>query len=735
MSPKKYNQLDWRIRLLTEATTVASFFLLGSLLLMVLVSLNLAYAQTPNNGDDLNQTAVPEFDFNNVVDKSMVVLLNFTALNKAEFVDVGVSYGPPHSNIGNPPLLRVQIYDYNGAIIQQFNYWHPLFALEFQEDSKEYLKILPNAVGRFVFPFDANAALMKVSYLHHEGANNTRAEEVISVELGSPVLSFCDQFPDDPDCRGSDLAIVDVSTDNGQQQLSIPVGSSADLTVQTTVTNNGPDKPIDATLSRRTITAPASDAGAVIVTPAAGANPNENGATITTITSLSERQQHDQTYTIECWEPGKYNIIFESEIAPLSGAVVDDNQPNNKRQMNLEVDCGEIDVCPPPPEPLGVSIEANATEDGSPPSTIEFRAITEGGTPPHKFRWNFDDDGSSNSNNNYVKGGQLMTHQFARLGQYNVAVTVTDSANGSRCQTASDTIIVTISDKEPPQPIYPSHIIAEATGPEGAIVTFTVSATDNVDGSVPVQCTPRSGDTFGIRTTTVNCQATDSSGNTGYGRFTVTVQDTTPPTLIPPQSKTVEASGPSTPVEYPPATATDIVDPSPTVTCPPPSSPITITGVGSQVVECEAKDKSGNPAKGNFTVTVQDTRGPNITVPPPITVEATGSSGAVVDYTPPPTALDLVDGSVHVDCKPVSGDTFNLGPTTVGCEAKDKSGNPAKGNFTVTVQDTTPPAIIVKYNGIEVQDGETISVNATGPEGIRLNAIFKRLDISATDIV
>src|SRR5918996_751571 len=279
VSPKKL--INW-IRILTPATTIASF-LLGSLL-MVLVGLNLAYAQIPNNRDDLNQAAVPEYDFNNNVNKSMVVLLNFTALNKAEFVAVSVSYGPPHSNIGNPPLLRVQIYDYNGDTIQQFNYWHPLFALEFQEDGKEYLKILPNAVGRFVFPFDPNAALMKVSYLHHEGANNTWAEEVISVDLRPTIPSFCEQFPDDPHCRSSDLAVVDVNTANGQQQLPILVGNSADVTVETTVTNNGPDKPIDATLSSRVIIAPGSDGG-VIVTPAAGATPNENGATI--VTSLS----------------------------------------------------------------------------------------------------------------------------------------------------------------------------------------------------------------------------------------------------------------------------------------------------------------------------------------------------------------------------------------------------------------------------------------------------------------
>src|SRR5829696_116552 len=632
MPPKKNNQLGLKNRLLTAAAaaTIASssFLLLGSLLLMVLVGPNLAYAQLPDNRDDeLTQTAVPEFDFNNA-NKSMVVLLNFTALNKAEFVGVGVSYGPPHSNIGNPPLLRVQIYDYNGTIIQQFNYWHPLFALEFQEDGKEYLKILPNAVGRFVFPFDPNAALMKVSYLHHEGSNNTWAEEVTSVELRRPIPSFCDQFRNDPDCKSSDLAVVDVSTANGRQpQLPILVGNSTDVTVQTTVTNNGPDKPIDATLSSRTITTPPGSDGCVTVIPAAGATPNENGATTTKmVSSLGERQQHVRTYTIECWKPGKYNIIFESEVASLSGAVVDTNQLNNKGQMTLEVDCGYIDVCPPPPEPLGVSIEANVTEDGSPPTTIEFRAITEGGTQPHKFRWNFHDDGSNNSNND-VKGGQLMTRQFTKLGQYNVTVTVTDSANGSRCQTASDDIIVTISDKVPPRVIVPSHIIAEAKGPNGANVTFNVSATDIVDGSVPVSCRTQSGgqvqsgDTFQLGNTTVNCQATDSSGNTGYGSFPVTVQDTTPPviTVSPSPPIIAEAKGPNGANVNFTVSATDIVDGSVPVSCQAQPGGQVQSGdtfqLGTTTVNCQATDSSRNSAKGNFTVTVQDTTPPILKLP------------------------------------------------------------------------------------------------------------------------
>jgi hypothetical protein len=55
-------------------------------------------------------------------------------------------------------------------------------------------------------------------------------------------------------------------------------------------------------------------------------------------------------------------------------------------------------------------------------------------------------------------------------------------------------------------------------------VRYALSATDAVDGTVAVACTPRSGSFFKVGRTKVTCSATDSSGNTGRARFTITVR-------------------------------------------------------------------------------------------------------------------------------------------------------------------------------------------------------------------
>ena len=84
-------------------------------------------------------------------------------------------------------------------------------------------------------------------------------------------------------------------------------------------------------------------------------------------------------------------------------------------------------------------------------------------------------------------------------------------------------------DTTPPVLSLPDDITVEATDPSGAVVTYAASAMDDVDGSITPTCTPASGSTFPVGTTTVQCSATDGAGNTASGAFKVTVSYTAPP--------------------------------------------------------------------------------------------------------------------------------------------------------------------------------------------------------------
>lgn len=274
------------------------------------------------------------------------------------------------------------------------------------------------------------------------------------------------------------------------------------------------------------------------------------------------------------------------------------------------------------------------------------------------------------------------------LGDTTVSCTATDAAGN----VSSGSFPVKVRDTTPPELTLPAATSAEATGPTGAVVTFSTLANDIVDAKVDVSCTPASGSIFGLGETTVTCDARDDAGNTTTKGFVVTVKDTTGPAITAPTGTLAEeATGPAGAVVTYTATATDLVDGAVDVTCVPASG--STFPLGMTAVVCDAEDSRGNQAgQATFPVLVQDTTDPVLDLPDAtIVAEATGPSGAVVAYAA--TATDVVDEDVDVTCDPAAGSTFPLGKTTVQCVAEDASGNAAEGFFDVLVEDTTAPAV------------------------------------------
>ncbi|HEY1247720.1 MAG TPA: HYR domain-containing protein [Nitrososphaera sp.] len=322
----------------------------------------------------------------------------------------------------------------------------------------------------------------------------------------------------------------------------------------------------------------------------------------------------------------------------------------------------------------------------------------------------------------------------------------TDSANGGAgidiCNAESETSCDE-GDTEAPVLTVPQPITVPATSTTGAVVRFSVSATDNLDGgatlredntvtqndnvggNIKISCDPPPGSTFKVgETKTVNCTATDAAGNTATKLFIVTVKDNTPPTLFVPDDQTVIASSTGGVVLSYSVTAQDNVDGTARlfengpvqdnvggnikISCdPPPGSNLPI---GSTTIKCTATDAAGNTATKSFTVTVNpppDTSAPTLKVPNDITADATSADGAEVKFTV--TAEDNVDGTATLDGNGLTqdnvggdidiecgddhppGTTFPVGTTTVTCNATDSAGNEATAaSFKVTVNEPTP---------------------------------------------
>ena len=113
------------------------------------------------------------------------------------------------------------------------------------------------------------------------------------------------------------------------------------------------------------------------------------------------------------------------------------------------------------------------------------------------------------------------------VGTTHVTLTAHDAAGNA----ASTSFDVTVNDSTPPVVTCSTNImVTAAPTSSSAVVNFIVTATDNVAVAM-TNCVPPSGSAFPVGVTTVNCTATDTSGNSNTCTFTVTVQDTTAPVV------------------------------------------------------------------------------------------------------------------------------------------------------------------------------------------------------------
>jgi hypothetical protein len=263
------------------------------------------------------------------------------------------------------------------------------------------------------------------------------------------------------------------------------------------------------------------------------------------------------------------------------------------------------------------------------------------------------------------------------VGTTTVKCTATDQAGNI----ATASFEIKVADTTPPVITVPPNETTQATGATGALVEYTATAKDAVDGPVPVTCAPGSGSTFPIGATNVECTAIDHAGNGATATFQITVDDKTPPVIAAPGDRTAEASGPAgTAVAYT-TMAEDAVSGAVPVICVPASR--SMFPLGATSVSCSATDPAGNIATATFRVTVLDTTSPVIVVPVSKTVHASNSAGAAVTYDA--SANDTVDGPVSVRCSPASGSIFPPGMTSVRCAASDKADNAATATFKITV--------------------------------------------------
>jgi hypothetical protein len=230
----------------------------------------------------------------------------------------------------------------------------------------------------------------------------------------------------------------------------------------------------------------------------------------------------------------------------------------------------------------------------------------------------------------------------------------------------------------------------DAASPDGLPVTYTApTASDTVDGSVGVTCSPASGTTFPVGISQVNCTAVDAHGNSSIGSFTVTVNpppDATIPDIRVPRTVRVKATSRRGAVVTYVVRVSDPDDAISDFDCNHPSGarfPIGVT-----TVICTAVDTHQNVAAADFKVDVyRDTTGPVIDAPRRISAVATSPRGRRLHFTVRATDPDNPHVVVHCDHR--SGSLFRVGRTVVTCWAVDPSGN--RTTVRIAVYVAAPP--------------------------------------------
>jgi uncharacterized protein YjbI with pentapeptide repeats len=308
------------------------------------------------------------------------------------------------------------------------------------------------------------------------------------------------------------------------------------------------------------------------------------------------------------------------------------------------------------------------------------------------------------------------------IGSTTVTCNVADPTHPSDVGTLSFPVIV--QDTTPPT-ITANNVIPEATGPGGATVIYSATASDLVDGNIVLTgsgptnyCTPASGSQFILGPTTVTCYATDSHHNQATKSFTVTVKDTTAPTITAPSDITQVATGTYTPVTLgTPTGVSDLVDPHPTVT----NNVSTVAPNGFPVGETDVKwtatDFTGNSKSVIQKITITSNVPITLTAPVDINAQATGPLTQVNLGTA--TFTDPLDPNPTITNNAPSGG-FQVGTTVVAWHLVDKYGNTANSAQTVIIVDTTGPLIIPKsdpqYTEATSSSGAIVSYYVTATD-------------------
>lgn len=347
------------------------------------------------------------------------------------------------------------------------------------------------------------------------------------------------------------------------------------------------------------------------------------------------------------------------------------------------------------------SFSVNVSVDSSPPS-LTCPPVSSGNDPglanaSVAFSINADDDFDTNVT---VVCSPTSGSVFS-VGTSEVSCNATDDYDNS----ASCAFNVTVSDIEAPD-VTCANDISNARASADLLFELSFAAnitvTDNVDTGLVAVCNFPSPSNFSLGTTTIECNASDTAGNTGNCSFEITVIDENAPNITACPADIVAStdtdSACKAAVTWDSPSAIDRNDAVMTVPTPVSSPTAGLDNassfcVGVTTVTYTFTDAVNQSGTCMFTVSINDNQAPDITCPSDITA-GTDVGLATSEQSFSVSANDAVSNSTAVVCSSPSPFNFSLGASVVSCNSTDAAGNTARCNFTVTISDDEAPVVI-----------------------------------------
>jgi Ca2+-binding RTX toxin-like protein len=238
------------------------------------------------------------------------------------------------------------------------------------------------------------------------------------------------------------------------------------------------------------------------------------------------------------------------------------------------------------------------------------------------------------------------------------------------------TQVVTLVDTTLPEISAPTDIVAEAIGLSSTTVELGEATAHDIMGIASV--TEHPSRFFVLGETTITWIAIDTSGNSASATQTVTIVDTTSPSITAPGSITMEAtSSDSNIVILGNPVSSDLVD-IPSISNNAPD----LFPLGETIVTWTAIDTSGNISQATQTVTIVDTTSPELIMPEDIMIGAFSLEKQVEIGE---AQVNDLAGSILTITNDAPN-SFPLGDTVVTWNVSDEFGNFASSQQVISVQ-------------------------------------------------